>query len=67
MRAGNTQVRTAVIMYLWTATIAFPVSVAAFAPLWAAAIFAGAMLAFTIFFSRGKSKSYRSLESAENV
>ena len=67
MRKGNTQVRTAGIMYLWTATIAFPVSVAAFAPLWASAIFAGAMLAFTIYFSRGKSKSFRNLESADHA
>jgi UDP-GlcNAc:undecaprenyl-phosphate GlcNAc-1-phosphate transferase len=66
MRAGNTQVRTAGIMYLWTATIAFPVTVSAFAPLWVSAVFAGAMLAFTIFFSRGKSKSFRNLESADN-
>ena len=52
LRAGNTHLRTAVIMYLWTATIAFPVVVSAFAPLWAVAITAGAMLAFTIFYSR---------------
>ena len=32
MRAGNTQIRTAAILYLWTATIAFPVTVSAFAP-----------------------------------
>ena len=67
MRAGNTQTRTAAIMYLWTATIAFPVSVSAFAPLWISAIFAGAMLAFTIYFSRGKSKSLRITESANHV
>lgn len=52
MRAGNTQLRTAAILYLWTATIAFPVVVSAFAPLWASAIVAGLMLAFTIFYSR---------------
>lgn len=52
LRAGNTHLRTAFIMYLWTATIAFPVVVSAFAPMWAAAITAGAMLAFTIFYSR---------------
>jgi len=51
---------------LWTATIAFPVSVSAFAPLWVSAVFAGAMLTFTIYFSRGKSKSFRNLESAEH-
>jgi UDP-GlcNAc:undecaprenyl-phosphate GlcNAc-1-phosphate transferase len=54
-------------MYLWTATIAFPVSVSAFAPLWVSAIFAGAMLAITIYFSRGKSKSLRITESADHV
>jgi len=52
MRAGNTQLRTAAILYLWTATIAFPVVVSAFAPLWASAIVAGVMLATTIFYSR---------------
>ena len=41
-------------MYLWTATIAFPVVVSAFAPLWVAAIVAGAALAFTMYFSRAK-------------
>jgi UDP-GlcNAc:undecaprenyl-phosphate GlcNAc-1-phosphate transferase len=67
MRAGNTQIRTAAIMYLWTATIAFPVTVSAFAPLWVVAIFAGALLAITIFFTRGKSKSLQLTESASNV
>lgn len=57
MRAGNTQIRTVAILYLWTATIAFPVTVSAFAPIWLSAIVAGLMLAFTIRFSRGKSKS----------
>ena len=58
MRAGNTQMRTAVILYLWTATIAFPVVVSAFAPLWASAIVAGVMLAFTIFYSRNGAGVY---------
>jgi len=57
MRAGNSHLRTTLIMYLWTATIAFPVVVSAFAPLWVAAIVAGAALAFTIFFSRAKNLS----------
>lgn len=35
-KAGNSQVRTAIIMYLWTAAIAFPVTVWAFAPYWVA-------------------------------
>ena len=52
LRAGNTHLRTTLIMYLWTATIAFPVVVSAFAPLWVAAIVAGAALAFTLYFSK---------------
>jgi UDP-GlcNAc:undecaprenyl-phosphate GlcNAc-1-phosphate transferase len=43
-------------MYLWTATIAFPVVVSAFAPLWVAVVAAGAMLAFTIYFSMAGNK-----------
>jgi UDP-GlcNAc:undecaprenyl-phosphate GlcNAc-1-phosphate transferase len=58
MRAGNTQQRTAFIMYLWTATIAFPVTVLAFAPTWLAALVAVALLIVTVFFTRGKSKMY---------
>jgi UDP-GlcNAc:undecaprenyl-phosphate GlcNAc-1-phosphate transferase len=45
-------------MYLWTATIAFPVTVLAFAPLWVGAVVAAMLLGFTIFFSLGKSKMY---------
>ena len=52
MRAGNTQARTALIMYLWTATIAFPVSISAFTPMWIAALVAIVMFAFTLVFSR---------------
>ena len=59
MRAGNTQQRTAFIMYLWTATIAFPVTVLAFAPTWVAALVAAALLIVTVIFSRGKSKMYQ--------
>jgi UDP-GlcNAc:undecaprenyl-phosphate GlcNAc-1-phosphate transferase len=44
-------------MYLWTATIAFPVVVSAFAPLWVAVVTAAAMLAFTLFISKGGIKS----------
>jgi UDP-GlcNAc:undecaprenyl-phosphate GlcNAc-1-phosphate transferase len=58
MRAGNTQQRTAFIMYLWTATIAFPVTVLAFAPIWVAALVALVLLIFTTIFSLGKSKMY---------
>ena len=52
LRAGNTHLRTTLIMYLWTATIAFPGVVSAFAQLWVAAIVAGAMLAFTLYYSK---------------
>jgi UDP-GlcNAc:undecaprenyl-phosphate GlcNAc-1-phosphate transferase len=37
-RAGNSQIRTVIIMYLWTAAIAFPVTTWAFAPLWVAVL-----------------------------
>ncbi len=36
--AGNSTNKTALILYLWTATIAFPVTVLAFAPWWVALI-----------------------------
>jgi UDP-GlcNAc:undecaprenyl-phosphate GlcNAc-1-phosphate transferase len=52
LRAGNSHLRTTLIMYLWTATIAFPVVVSAFAQLWVAAVVAGAMLAFTMYYSK---------------
>ena len=38
LRAGNSHLRTTLIMYLWTATIAFPVTVLAFAPWWIAVL-----------------------------
>ncbi len=38
LSAGNSTNKTAVILYLWTATIAFPVTVLAFAPWWVALI-----------------------------
>jgi len=57
IRAGNSHLRTAVILYFWTATIAFPVVVSAFAPLWVAAIVAGLMLGFTTYFSKRGAKT----------
>jgi UDP-GlcNAc:undecaprenyl-phosphate GlcNAc-1-phosphate transferase len=57
LRAGNSHLRTAVILYFWTATIAFPVVVSAFAPLWVAAIVAGVMLGFTTYFSKRGAKT----------
>jgi UDP-GlcNAc:undecaprenyl-phosphate GlcNAc-1-phosphate transferase len=38
LSAGNSTNKTALILYLWTATIAFPVTVLAFAPWWIAAL-----------------------------
>jgi UDP-GlcNAc:undecaprenyl-phosphate GlcNAc-1-phosphate transferase len=52
MRSGNSQIRTTLIMYLWTATIAFPVSISAFTPLWVAGVVFALMLAGTIAFQR---------------
>jgi UDP-GlcNAc:undecaprenyl-phosphate GlcNAc-1-phosphate transferase len=57
LRAGNSHLRTATILYLWTATIALPVVVSAFEPLWIAAIVAGLMLGFTTYFSKKGSKT----------
>ena len=37
-KAGNSKLRTVIIMYLWTAAIAFPVTTWAFAPWWVAVI-----------------------------
>jgi UDP-GlcNAc:undecaprenyl-phosphate/decaprenyl-phosphate GlcNAc-1-phosphate transferase len=52
MKAGNSQLKTAIILYLWTATIAFPVTISAFAPLWVAAITAAILVGITILVSR---------------
>ncbi len=63
MRAGNSHLRTTLILYLWTATIAFPVVVSAFAPLWVAAIVAGVALFGTLSFSKSnkqRSATHRS-------
>jgi UDP-GlcNAc:undecaprenyl-phosphate GlcNAc-1-phosphate transferase len=38
LKAGNSTGQTVLIVYLWTATIAFPVTVLAFAPWWVAAL-----------------------------
>jgi UDP-GlcNAc:undecaprenyl-phosphate GlcNAc-1-phosphate transferase len=38
MKAGNSTGQTVLIVYLWTATIAFPVTVLAFAPWWVATL-----------------------------
>lgn len=48
LSAGNSQLKTAFILYLWTATIAFPVTVLAFAPWWIALITAIILSAITL-------------------
>lgn len=53
MRSGNSQQRTAIIMYMWTATIAFPLTISAFTNLWIAALVAIAMLGLTLLYTRG--------------
>ena len=63
MRAVNSHLGTTLILYLWTATIAFPVVVSAFAPLWVAAIVAGVALFGTLSFSKSnkqRSATHRS-------
>jgi UDP-GlcNAc:undecaprenyl-phosphate GlcNAc-1-phosphate transferase len=66
MRAGNTQSRTALIMYFWTATIAFPVSISAFTPLWVAGCALAVMLVFTILFQRQRPEFHKA-QNAEKV
>ena len=58
LSAGNSHVRTAIIMYLWTATLAFPITISAFAPIWVALIAAAALATITIIVTRtGKKDS----------
>lgn len=52
LSAGNSQIKTASILYLWTATIAFPVTVLAFAPWWVALATAAVLIALTFATSR---------------
>ena len=47
MSAGNSQLKTSFILYLVTATIAFPVTVLAFAPAWVALLTAVVLAAIT--------------------
>ena len=48
LSAGNSHQRTAVIMYSWTATLAIPVTVAAFTSLWIAVVIAVSISAFSL-------------------
>ena len=54
LTAGNSHQRTVLIMYLWTATVAVPVTVAAFAPLWIAGIVAIFFAILSVVFSKTK-------------
>jgi UDP-GlcNAc:undecaprenyl-phosphate GlcNAc-1-phosphate transferase len=48
LAAGNSTNKTALILYLSTATIAFPVTVLAFAPWWVATITAVVLASLTL-------------------
>jgi UDP-GlcNAc:undecaprenyl-phosphate GlcNAc-1-phosphate transferase len=48
LSAGNSTNKTALILYLWTATIAFPVTVLAFAPWWVALVTVAVLAAASI-------------------
>lgn len=56
-KAGNSQLRTAIIMYLWTAAIAYPVLVWAFAPLWLAALVGLFFSGISVLVLKRKNKS----------
>ena len=56
LSAGNSHVRTAVIMYLWTATLAFPITISAFAPIWIAFLVAAILAIITIVVTRNGKK-----------
>ena len=55
MSAGNSQLKTSFILYMWTATIAFPVTVLAFAKWWVALLSALFLISLTLLMSH-KSK-----------
>jgi UDP-GlcNAc:undecaprenyl-phosphate GlcNAc-1-phosphate transferase len=56
LSAGNSTNRTALILYLWTATIAFPVTVLAFAPWWVALITVLVLAAISVVVMKSKKK-----------
>lgn len=56
LSAGNSTNKTAVILYLWTATIAFPVTVLAFAPWWVALITVLVLVGISIGVMKSKKK-----------
>ncbi|MFZ4108306.1 MAG: glycosyltransferase family 4 protein [Candidatus Planktophila sp.] len=56
MSAGNSQLKTSFILYLVTATIAFPVTVLAFAPAWIALLTAIVLAVITLVLMKSKNK-----------
>jgi len=56
LSAGNSQLKSAFILYMWTATIAFPVTVLAFQPWWVALITAVVLVAISVLISRKPQK-----------
>ena len=58
---GNSHRRTTFILYMWTAMFAIPTVIAAFAPLWIAAVVAVSMLAVSLTMM-GLTKSQTSQE-----
>lgn len=56
LSAGNSTNKSAVILYLWTATIAFPVTVLAFAPWWVALITVLVLVGISIVVMKSKKK-----------
>ena len=56
LAAGNSHIRSAAILYIWTAAIAFPVTIWAFAPLWVATLVGVALATLAIFISNRGSK-----------
>ncbi len=64
LASGNSQNRTAIVLYLWTAAIAVPVTVAAFAPIWIA-LLVSIFFAATAFYA--KKRTLNQNENSINV
>lgn len=54
LTAGNSHKKTVLIMYLWTATLAVPVTVAAFTPLWIAVLTALVLGSLSVLLTKTK-------------
>jgi len=65
MDMGNSHRRTAAILYSWTAAFAIPTVVAAFEPLWVAAVVAVAILGFSLTLLRPALNDSRNRRSGE--